>query len=428
MQAPGPENKPIKNFLQYRKAPISFFQGVVDSYGPIAEINFFGKRVLLVSGPKEVEHVLGKAASRYQKGRTTQKLKAVMGKGLITNDGQEWRKQNQLIRKSFSVKKIQALVPLFQRHADEMTARINDKSEIDIVDELHHTGLNIMMDSLFQVKEGKSTYPELSEDIKFFLDFTVTLTRSLNPLKMLLPTKEKREFKRRLQRMDDYIHQIINERKEKVARGEEFDDLLSLLITAESIEDFNLNQTRDEVVTLLMAGHETISNALSFAMILIAKNPSWQERLLEDPEQAKNVFMESMRLYPPVWVFMREAIEEDTIGEVKVARGTQVIVCPYYTHRSSVYWEDALIFNPDRFKESPRPNQGIDGVRYYPFGHGPRICLGNHMAEVEASTILMTLVKSFEWSLTSPEAQEVNAGITLSPKNNRQIQLKKREG
>ena len=228
--------------------------------------------------------------------------------------------------------------------------------------------------------------------------------------------------------MDDYIHQIINERKEKVARGEEFDDLLSLLITAESIEDFNLNQTRDEVVTLLMAGHETISNALSFAMILIAKNPSWQERLLEDPEQAKNVFMESMRLYPPVWVFMREAIEEDTIGEVKVARGTQVIVCPYYTHRSPAYWEDALIFNPDRFNESPRPNQGIDGVRYYPFGRGHRICLGNHMAEVEASTILMTLVKSFEWSLTSPEAQEVNAGITLSPKNNRQIQLKKREG
>jgi len=207
-------------------------------------------------------------------------------------------------------------------------------------------------------------------------------------------------------------------------------------------EDGESNMTdleiRDEVMTFLMAGHETITNSLSWLLIEVAKNnkiyPLLQKEselffenrdfsLLNDSPWLSASIDESMRLWPPVWVFMRQAETEDKINNVVIPKGGNVVLAPFLTHRDPKLWQDPDKFMPERFIDNKKIHPGA----YYPFGLGPRACIGMYFAGMEAKIILATLVRDYEWEIINPAKQESIAGITLRPKSNTEMKFMRRK-
>ncbi len=440
-KVPGKYSNPIKNFLDYRKDPLGYFQKQTDQFGDFSYINMMGKNVYLVSNPEAVDYILQKNSNNFLKGRTTQKLKKVIGNGLITSEGQSWKKNNSLIRKSFTLKTINSLAPLFRTYSMDLCSHLNDKKEIDILSEMNTLSLKIIFRSLFnQDIEGDLT--QFIHNVHYIMDHILYLTRSILPIPSFIPTVRSIKFNQALEQIDLLIEKVINKRKEDINKGIIYNDILSLLLNRETQGEISQQQIHDEIITLLMAGHETITNTLTFSFILLCQNTKYFEelntfanevfkenkintQLLESNNIAKQVINESMRLYPPVWVFMRENIEKDNILKYEIPKKSMLILAPYYTHRSEKYWQNSLEFRPERFEVS-NINANIEGVKFFPFGHGPRICLGNNLAYLEAQIILLSLIQHFQFELEKPEKQRLSPGITIRAINNLNFKITKR--
>jgi len=431
------KNNPISNFLAYRKSPLHFLHSKINSFGKIAVLNILGKKVFLISNPVDVEYVLAKNAKNYIKGRTTQKLSKIIGNGLITSEGELWKNQNRLIRRSFSIPNVEVLGSTFLRHLDQLLHDWEKKESIDIIEEMYRLTLSIILDTLFKQNIFLKK-DSLFHDVDFLLNYMIKLIRSPNPLKSFLPTRENRKFKEIMKKWNQLIDSMIeSEIKNSSENGET--SLLSILLNQENLKEMSRELIRDEIMTLLFAGHETMTNSLAWTFILLTKNPCYflplrtqaqqffmesQFKELQKDSFAKCVLSEGMRLYPPVWSTMRESIGSDVIDNVSIPKKSIVVLGIYYTHRLEEFWDRATDFYPERFGHEPNPNANISGIKYYPFGHGPRACIGNHMAYLEGQLTLLKICEKYEFMFDSPyEEQQFDPGLTLRPLNNRRLKL-----
>lgn len=442
MYAPGNKYNQISEFLKYRKDPIGFFKKNLSEYGELVHLKLMGKNIFLVANPEDAEYVLQKNSKNYLKGRSTKKTSEILGNGLITSDGKDWKKQNQLIRKSFSVKNIRNLAPTFLKHANNFKSHLKHDETINMHEFLHKLSLEIVMDSLFNL-DINDFNTEIYKDIKNFLEHIVVITRSIVRIPDFIPTTYNRKIRKSKNNINKLIEDIIKSRIELINRGDDApNDLLSFLVNHENLGQMNHKQLRDEIITLFMAGHETIANTISWTFILLCKNPSYFEELkalanevfnddgldleiLEGDNIARSIICESMRLHPTVWVFTREAIEDDVIRGHKVPKGSMMVLTPYFTHKSEKYWERPMTFEPNRFKGIKNINANSPGVKYYPFGYGPRMCIGNHMALIEAQIILLSFCRDFYFKIKNEEEIKENPGFTLSPLNNYDLKVYK---
>ncbi len=439
MKTPGIYTGPIKNFLNYRKNPLGFLKNIHDEFGSLAYINFMNKDVFLVSDPEDIEHILLKNSKNYLKGRTTKKLSSILGKGLITSEGEYWKKRNRLIRSSFTNKKVSQSSTLILKVVEEWIRQLEENKRYNLVEEMHKVSAEIIFKLLLQKKPNESLF----NDVKTLLDYILYKTRSLFPLPLFVPTSRNRNFKQALKNIDDLIYNSIDKRLEKLQNKEKIPkDFLSLLLNNETLSDFSRIQARDEVITLIMAGHETVANTLAWTWVSINERKDLKDQLKElssvvfekntlkeeilwDNNIAKKIIMESMRMHPPVWVFMRESISEDILrSKYKIPAGSTLVLAPYFTHRDKTYWKDSLEFNPERFQKL-NPNSDVQGIRYFPFGYGPRVCIGQSLALVESQIVLLKMIKNLELIFEGKKKQEFNEGITLSPATNTFFRIKK---
>jgi cytochrome P450 len=413
---------------EYRSDPLGFIIKMHNLNGHRSQLKIFGKDLFIISHPDDVIHVLKNNANSYTKGRTTKALRQFLGNGLITNEGNSWRKQHRLIRPVMNPKSILSIAPKIFATTSEFLPEIEAKKNLDVFHEMNRLTWRIVLKTLFSL-EVSTEMDDWLEDILDLMRIITSTTRSSLPLPFWIPTEKNRRMKKILKKFDETVFEIIRERR----RGVPKEDLLQLLIDTkdEGFSQMTDLEIRDEIMTFMMAGHETITNSMTWTLMELANNSSYIPKLRTEAReffQDKNfeslqnfpwhsaVIDEVMRLWPPVWVFMRQAQKADQLGEVQIPRKANVVLAPYLSQRSRDFWENPDIFYPERFL--PENRKKILPGAYYPFGLGPRACIGAYFAGMEAKIILSSLVHNFEWEIKDQAPQKHEAGISLRPLNN----------
>ncbi|HEY8427999.1 MAG TPA: cytochrome P450 [Sandaracinaceae bacterium] len=440
---PGPPGLPlVGNVPMLWRDQLENALRMHDEYGDVVRLKFGPFRYYLVSDIDAIKHVLVDNNKNYVKSRNYQGLKLVLGEGLVTSDGELWRRQRKLAQPAFVKKRIEAFAEPMARLSEEQLAewdRLPDGSIVDVHDAMTRLTFRIVGRTLFDTelgKEGDRIGPLIATLIHYANDYAESLVR-VPP--WALPTRRNREFLRAKREVDRIVAEIVEARR---ASGEEREDLLGLLMSATDEQGrMSEKQLRDEVLTLAMAGHETTANALGWTFYLLSLHPEIDRRLEEELDEVlggrtpqladlpqlaftDRVIRESMRLYPPAWAFERDAIADDVIAGYPIEAGSTVGIVTYVLHRHPRHWDNPEGFDPDRFL--PERSAGRSRFAYLPFGAGPRQCIGMGMALMEAVIVLATLRQRYRLELVPGHRVELDPSVTLRPKNGIRMWLRRR--
>ena len=432
---PGPRGHVLfGNASAIQRNPTEVYLALARQYGDIVRIRFVLWPTYMLFHPDYVQHVLQQNHQNYNKDvYTYHALKPFVGEGLITNNGQPWLRQRRLIQPVFHRKQLASFGTLMSDATVAMLKQwessIQQDQPLDIAAEMMRLTLQIVGQVIFHV--------DLSDQAAQAGQAFTTLNKLLSdyihaPFPPLsVPTPRNRRLQGARHALDAVVDGIITEHR---LQNADTGDLLSRLLLArdeETGEGMSDRQVRDEVVTLLFAGHETTANALSWTWYLLAQHPDVEQRLRTELDEVlgghqptmddlpnlpytRMVLEEAMRLYPPAWSFGRKAIASDKIGGYAVPANTWVWLSPFVTHRHPAFWENPKVFDPERFtpeKVAVRPRYA-----YFPFGGGPRMCIGSHFAMMEAQLILATVAQSYQFRLVPGHPVEPQALLSLRPR------------
>jgi cytochrome P450 len=436
---PGPSNRELLGKIgQIQSDPLTFLVDLARNFGPAASFHVFNLPVIVLTSPEGIKHVLQDQNKLYSKDTVQYNaLAAITGKGLLTSDGAEWLRNRRLTQPAFSRPRILALDQIVMPALEKMLAGWEEPARrglpVDIDREMMRLTLEVVGKALFSI-DLSSEAQNLTGAVLTTLDHIVYRVRNVVTPPAFLPTPRNIHFRRALRTLDRAIYTMLAERKQA---GETGSDLLGMLLAARDEEGLPLSdrQIRDELMTMLVAGHETVASALTWTWLLLAQYPQIQDRFYKEIHQSLSgrppnsaaldtlpytgaVFSEALRLYPPAWLITRTAREEDETSGFRIPKGGLVILSPYAVHRQAEFWPEPLQFQPERFTSPNEPNR----YAYIPFGAGPRICIGNFFAQVEAKLILAGIAQRYRLELAgSPPA--VDALVTLRPRGGLPMRL-----
>jgi cytochrome P450 len=401
---------------------------LVKEYGDIVTMRYYNFRVYFVSHPDYIEQVLVNDNRKYIKGRILRKNKQLFGNGLLTSEGDFWLRQRRLAQPAFHRARIATYADTMVRYASRLAAEWSNGDERDIHAEMMRLTLAIVAKTLFDADvdhEAKRVGHALEAIMHFNSDF-----RKLILTPTWLPTPRKIRATFATAKLNRIIYRFIEERRQS---ANENGDLLSMLLAARDDDGSRMTdrQLRDEAITIFLAGHETTANALSWTWMLLAQNPTVEAKLhaeldsvlrghapsLDDVPNLPytgHVITESMRLFPPAWGMARIAIEDTEIAGYPIPKGCGVSLAQWVVHRDPRWFDAPMEFRPERWegdllKRLPR-------FAYFPFGGGPRQCIGNNFAVMEAVLLLATIAQKFRIQLVPGKAIVPAASITLRPK------------
>jgi cytochrome P450 len=435
--APGPRGAPIVGSLTaFRADPLGFVVRTARAYGPVARLHFGLVEAYLVSSPGGVKRVLQDNSENY--GRQTRGFRALrltLGDGLITTDGAFWRRQRRIAQPAFHKQRLAGLGVIMSKAAVELSDRLREGGArgqgLDVVPEISRVTLAILGRSLFSL-DLDGAAEDVGRAVVVVLRHTIRRVHSFLPVPAAIPTAGNRRFAAAVRTLDRVVLQSIAERRrDGVDRG----DLLSMLLATrdeETGEGMTDRQLRDEVMTLMLAGHETTAMALSWTLYLLSRHPQARRALEAEvdavlggrPATAEDlprltytrmIVEEAMRLYPPAWGVTRSVAAADEIEGFSVPAGKMVLVSPYATHRDPALWDNPEGFDPDRF--DPRQEASRPRYAYFPFGGGPHLCIGAGFAMMEAQILLATLANRLRLDLLPGHPVEIEPLVTLRPRN-----------
>ncbi|WP_062056567.1 cytochrome P450 [Aquimarina longa] len=421
----------LKNGNQILKNPLPFHHKNFEKLGDIFKVQLgFKGSVIFTRDASFAKHMLQKQHKKYTKSSLqTKDLAKYIGEGLLTSSGEKWLQQRRLIQPAFHKKKLEVLIETIKEVIDEEFLKITSDKTIDVFPLMSDLAFKVVAKSLF-------SYTDSTEAISRLQYITEAVQRSLikeirQPYKrwwFYLSGKIKSTLKL-TQEAQDILNTLIEERKKS---DKIYNDLLDMLLAAryEDGSAMDNKQLIDEILILFVAGHETTSNALTFTILLLARHPQIQQKVYEEVSQqvvggslieeitkhkyTKQCIEESMRLYPPAYFSDRVAIEDDNYDTLNLKKGTTMLISFYEIHRHKDFWSDPEKFDPDRFA-SEVDKKGYSNC-YFPFGAGPRMCIGNNFAMYEMIIAISTLIKKYKIS-TDVDEIEVEPLITLKPKN-----------
>jgi cytochrome P450 len=419
----------VKNAGRILKNPLPFHRENFEKYGDVFQIHIgFGKKIIFSRDPAFAEYVLQKNQKNYQKSTIqTKDLAKYVGKGLLTANGQHWAKQRKLIQPAFHKSHLSGLLQSVQEAIETEIDRIQPDKKFDVFPVFNDLAFQTVVKPLFSsaanqdqinrlqyITEAaqKMLVKELRQPFKrwwFYLSGSIKKHINL--------TREARKI----------LEDIVGERKKS---GTRYNDLLDMLLDAryEDGQPMEKEQLIDEILILFTAGHETTSNALTFTCELLARNPETQEKIFLEVRNAKNktqdlmgfvrsctytqnVIEESMRLYPPAYFIDRVNIEEDTFNGLRLPKDSSILFSCFEIHRHEKHWENPGNFDPDRFVDAKNHSS-----YYFPFGAGPRKCIGNNFAMFEMIMAIAEVISRYKIVPKTSEI-EIKPLITLKPKN-----------
>lgn len=385
------------------------------AYGDAALLAIGPKKLYLFNHPDHAKHVLADNSGNYRKGIGQIQARRALGDGLLTSDGELWREQRRMIQPVFQPRRIAARDTAVAEEAAALVARLRDHAgaarPVDVLEEMTRLTLGVLgrtlLDADLSALESVGPSFEAVQDQAMF----EVVTMGLVPMWVPLPRQLRfRGARRHLQRVVDRMV------AERLARPEpDGDDVVTRLLPLIERGAEGRQRLRDELVTLMLAGHETTASTLSWTFHLLDRAPDAWERLRAEAVEVLGdrlprhddlrrlhyttmVVQEAMRLYPPVWILPRVARDDDEVGGYHVPAGADVLVCPYTLHRHPRFWDDPDRFDPDRFA----PDRSSDRPRYayLPFGAGPRFCVGSSLGMMEAVFVVALVAR--ELRLASP--------------------------
>ncbi|HST66645.1 MAG TPA: cytochrome P450, partial [Mycobacteriales bacterium] len=358
------------------------------------------------------KHVLADNAANYHKGIGYTEAKRALGDGLLTSEGPLWKEQRRTIQPVFQHKRIAAQADVIIDEALDLVDRLADHADadapVDVLEEVTALTLGVLGNTLLDADLG--AYESIGHSFEAVQDQAMFEMETLGLVPRWLPLKGQRTFRRARADLERIVGLLVEQRK--THPSESGDDVLTRLIDSTAKEKNKRvgdRRMRDELVTLLLAGHETTSSTVGWTLTMVSRHPEVRQRLHEEAvavfggrrpryedlhelRYTNMVLQEAMRLYPPVWILPRRALADDQVGEWHVPAGADVLISPYTMHRHPRYWPWPERFDPERFD----PDVETDRPRYahLPFGAGPRFCVGNHLGMIEASFIIATLMRA----------------------------------
>jgi cytochrome P450 len=434
---PGPRRGlPFSRLLAFRRDPLSFLERVHRAHGDVVAFHFGPRPVYLLAHPELVRDVLVTNHRNFIKSRALQRARVVLGNGLLTSEGDAHLRQRRLAQPAFHRERIAALGDTMAAYAERAADGWRAGETLDVTREMNRLTLAIAGKTLF----GADVQDEADEIGRALTDTLAAFKRLTNPLGPLLdrlPVPGTLRVRRATERLDATVYRMVRERR---ASGEDRGDLLSMLLAARDEEGDGGGMTdlqlRDEALTLFLAGHETTANALAWTWHLLALNPDAEARLHAEldavlggraPASAdlprlpytRAVLAESMRLFPPAWAIGRQPLEDFEAGGYRVRAGTVVLLSPWVTHRDERWWPDPLRFDPERWtaeREAAQPR-----FAYFPFGGGPRKCIGEGFAWTEGILLLATLARRWRFRHAPGVRVGTQPLITLRPVDLRMV-------
>ena len=429
--------------------PILLFEHL-RRYGRAAHYRILFSDVVLLNDPSDIAEVLIEKAACFGKDRTQKRMKILLGEGLITADGEAHRRGRRIAAPAFHRRRIERYATQIVELAQGMREQWRPGAKFDIAGEMMRLALQITARTLFDTEVTPEIH-EINDQVNIIMDlyhFLVTVPRA--ELLLNSPLPQMRRFRAAKKRLDDVVFAMIRARQgEASAESEASGDLLSMLVAARDDEAegdgrrLTTDELRDQVLTLFLAGFETVANALAWTWLLLGQNPEAERRLhteldavlggraptLEDMqrlEYTRMVLSESMRLYPPAWAMGREALEDVPIGPYRLRKGTMVFFSQYIVQRDARWFPDPERFEPERF--APAARAGRPRFAYFPFGGGGRQCIGESFAWMEATLVLATLAQRWRVQLVEDQKIELQPKITLRPKNGIRVRMTPRDG
>lgn len=422
----------LGNLIEFRRHVLRLLLDGRARFGDVVRFRLGPMVIHLVSHPEHIKQVLVTNQHHYDKStRSSAKIQGVTGAGLLTSNGPAWLRQRRLVQPAFHPQRVAGFTGLMTAATAKMLDRwqmpARESRPIDVASEMTRLTYTIVARSLFGVQTtGNLDAIELATAT--VMERTWQRLESLVDWPLWVPTPANRRFRMALGTIDVLVRQMIRERKSCERKPA---DLLTSLLEQcgeENGQRLSEEQVRNETITLLLAGHETTANALTWTWYLLAKHPQIAQRVRAEVlreldaraptypdlvrlELTTRVLQESMRLYPPIWIMERHVLEEDVIGGYTIPKGSSVVLCPYVTHRHPEFWDNAECFDPDRFL--PERCAGRHHYAYFPFGGGQRLCVGNHFAMTEALVILAMVLSRYRLELQAGFEIRPKPGITL---------------
>ena len=429
---PGPaaERFALRGLLRMGRDPLGFFSKLAADYGDFVQFRIGPRQLYLLTDPELIREVLVGMPRALHKDQGIQAIKLLLGEGLLGSEGEFHRRQRRLSQPAFHSARIGSYAQTMVARAVRARDSVRDGQELDLCALLMELTLAIVGETLFGTdveKEAPIVRETLDVAMQLFTMARIPFAHLLDKL----PLPSTRRFHKARDRLDRVLYRIIEERRRE---GKDRGDLLSMLLLAqdEGVGTANASmsdqQLRDELVTLFLAGHETTSNALAWTFHCLAQNPDIERTLhahldavldgrapeagdYKRLEYCERVFAESMRLYPPAWIIARKVIEPIELRSCHIAPGDGLIMPQWVVHRDAKLWPDPLRFDPDRFL--PEAKAGRAKFAYFPFGGGPRVCIGESFAWMEGTLILAALAQKFRFVPVPGQSIEPLPRVTL---------------
>jgi cytochrome P450 len=425
---------------EFNRDTLGFIERCRD-YGDVVRLRFLYLTVHFLYNPDDIEYVLSTNAKNFIKSRSLRSpfFQRLVGNGLLTSEGEEWKRQRRLAQPAFHRQRISAYGDVMVEYATRMISSWRHGEQRDIHRDMMRLTLEIVVKTLFNADvsgDADKVGQVLSKMVKPFA--------SQATLKWIfdnrLPTPDHRRFNQAAKEIDEIVYRIIAERR---ASSRDQGDLLSMLLAAHDEDGSQMTnrQLRDEVMTLFLAGHETTALTLSWAWYLLAQNPEVEKKFHSELDEvlqgrrptmadmsnlkyAEMIAKESMRLYPPAYGVGRETIDECEIGGYRVRAKSQVFMFQWATQRDSRFFEDPQRFRPERWTDDF--SNALSKYAYFPFGGGPRLCIGNYFAMMEVVLLLATIGQRFKFSLLPDHSVSLLPTMSLRPRDGIRVTVNER--
>lgn len=424
---PGPRALPLTGHLYALRGAI--YERLARDrarYGNVVAYRIARRRYCMLSDPDLIRYVLHEHKADFSKRtESNEQSKLITGESVLTADGPSWHRRRRLLQPAFRPQAVLRYAPAMAQACDELLARwARDSAAKDVVDVSRDMSAltYAIVGQVLLSADLDSSAAQVYGDMEAALSYIFRRIESPLRLPLAVPTPARRRFSAAVANFDAVVADLLLRRR---AGGEPRHDLLAALLAARDDDGASLwndAELRDELVTLLLAGHETTANLLSWLWYLLGRQPEWQDRLYEEAQGAddwcaadllRQVISETLRLYPPIWLMERRVERDAVLAGYAVPRGVTVVVSPYVMHRHNDYWPEPQRFDPERFTSSAT-QQRPDYV-YLPFGRGPRMCIGMNFAVQEAMIIASRVLRRFRLVPVDDAPLLPRAGITLRP-------------
>lgn len=408
---PGPLNlSPLTFGREMQRDTLGYMQKLMEEYGDIVHMPFPLRPIFQVTDPDLIGKVLMASGKSNVKSLGYRRIQLLLGQGLLTSEGQLWRQQRRLANPAFHQNMLatfsRVIIEETQKLLDEWDGRIAKVPVIDISREMARLTFTIIVKCLFSVDMSQKA-EAVKESLAVLQNYASYLFYTIVPAPLSLPTRQNREVKQAVRTINEIVYEIIDEHQRA---PQAYKDLLSAFMEAKDEESgavMSKELLRDEVLTLMLAGHETTAFSLAIALDLLAKHPQVMQKVqgeivgvpaeaqaLKDLPYISLAFAETLRLYPPAWSVGRELTAPLSFKDYELPAGSSIIMVQYLTHRHPHYWHRPLEFIPERFTAEQSAQR--HPFAYFPFGGGPRTCIGSNLAKLEAQLILPLILQRFK--------------------------------